>query len=95
MPLLFVKLKKYEKYLDIKRDEFFMREVKTKLMILPLVKVENHLAKEVWINGEKHVPMSQKRMESNAQVVVQQQAVYYFLHSQLNDSLERIMFSFN
>ncbi len=35
-----------------------MREVKTKLMILPLVKVENHLAKEVWINGERHVPMS-------------------------------------
>ena len=52
IPLLFLRVKKYEKVIDKMSKEIRFREVKCRIIVMPLVKVENHCGLELYINGE-------------------------------------------
>lgn len=51
VPLLIVKVKKFERVWSDKLGSNVFKEVKGKIVVVPLVKVENHLARSVFING--------------------------------------------
>lgn len=51
MPLLIVKVKKFEKVWSEKLGCNVFNEIKGKIIVMPLVRVQNHLARSVFING--------------------------------------------
>lgn len=51
VPLLIVKVKKFEKVSSEKLGYNVFNEIKGKIIVMPLVRVENHLGRSVFING--------------------------------------------
>ncbi len=91
IPLLFLRVKKYEKVIVQISKEIKFREVKCRIIVMPLVKVENHCGRELFINGEL---FSAKNMTVDKEAEIQQ-AVYFFLHHQYKHYLDSILFAFH